>query len=101
MTWQGILALNNNTEYGAGEFPLPTRPTVRSTSQSSSRGAHRCHERNKTTEAYPDLGVLKKELEKAQKERNKANLYRDQAKLDREKVSAGKGTRRSTSETRL
>ena len=39
-----------------------------------------------TTEAYPDLGVLKKELEKAQKERNKANLDRDQAKLDREKV---------------
>ena len=39
-----------------------------------------------TTEAYPDLGVLKKELEKTQKERNKANLDRDQANLDREKV---------------
>ena len=77
--------LNNNTEYGAGEFPLPTRPTVRSTSQSSSR-VPSMSRTQQTTEAYPDLGVLKKELEKTQKERNKANLDRDQAKLDREKV---------------
>ena len=39
-----------------------------------------------TTEAYPDLGVLKKDLEKTQRDRNKANLDRDQAKLDREKA---------------
>ena len=39
-----------------------------------------------TTEAYPDLGVLKKELEKTQRERNNANLDLDQAKLDREKA---------------
>ena len=77
--------LNNNTEYGAGEFPLPTRPTVRSTSQSSSR-VPSMSRTQQTTEAYPDLGVLKKELEKTQKERNKANLDRDQEKLDREKV---------------
>ena len=77
--------LNNNTEYGAGEFPLPTRPTVRSTSQSSSR-VPSMSRTQQTTEAYPDLGVLKKELEKTQKERNKANLDRDQAQLDREKV---------------
>ena len=77
--------LNNNTEYGAGEFPLPTRPTVRSTSQSSSR-VPSMSRMQQTTEAYPDLGVLKKELEKTQKERNKANLDRDQANLDREKV---------------
>ena len=77
--------LNNNTEYGAGEFPLPTRPTVRSTSQNSSR-VPSMSRTQQTTEAYPDLGVLKKELEKTQKERNKANLDRDQAKLDREKV---------------
>ena len=77
--------LNNNTEYGAGEFPLPTRPTVRSTSQSSSR-LPSMSRMQQTTEAYPDLGVLKKELEKTQKERNKANLDRDQANLDREKV---------------
>ena len=77
--------LNNNTEYGAGEFPLPTRATVRSTSQSSSR-VPSMSRTQQTTEAYPDLAVLKKELEKTQKERNKANLDRDQAKLDREKV---------------
>ena len=77
--------LNNNTEYGAGEFPLPTRPTVRSTSQSSSR-VPSMSRMQQTTEVYPDLGVLKKELEKTQKERNKANLDRDQANLDREKV---------------
>ena len=29
--------LSNNTEYGAGEFPLPTRPSARSTGQSSSK----------------------------------------------------------------
>ena len=29
--------LSNNTEHGAGEFPLPTRPTARSTGQSSSK----------------------------------------------------------------
>ena len=77
--------LSNNTEYGAGEFPLPTRPTARSTSQGSSRVPSMTRAQQ-TTEAYPDLGVLKKELEKAQKERNKANLDRDQAKLDREKI---------------
>ena len=77
--------LSNNTEYGAGEFPLPTRPTARSTGQSSSKVISMTRAQQ-TTEAYPDLGVLKKELEKTQKERNKANLDRDQAKLDREKV---------------
>ena len=39
-----------------------------------------------TEEAYPDLSVLKKELEKTQRERNKANLDRDQAKLDRDQA---------------
>ena len=77
--------LRNKTEYGAGEFPLPTRPTARSTGQSSSKVLSMTRAQQ-TTEAYPDLGVLKKELEKTQKERNKANLDRDQAKLDREKV---------------
>ena len=81
----GVRGLSNNTEYGAGEFPLPTRPTARSTSQGSSRVPSMTRAQQ-TTEAYPDLGVLKKELEKAQKERNKANLDRDQAKLDREKI---------------
>ena len=77
--------LSNNTEYGAGEFPLPTRPSARSTGQSSSKVPSMMRAQQ-TTEAYPDLGVLKKELEKTQRERNKANLDRDQAKLDREKA---------------
>ena len=54
-----------------------------------------------TTEAYPDLGVLKKELEKTQKERNKANLDRDQGKAGSGRRFSWKGTRRSTSEIRL
>ena len=29
--------LSNNTEYGAGEFPLPVRPSVRSTGQITSK----------------------------------------------------------------
>ena len=77
--------LSNNTEYGAGEFPLPTRPSARSTGQSSSKVPSMMRAQQ-TTKAYPDLGVLKKEIEKTQRERNKANLDRDQAKLDREKA---------------
>ena len=77
--------LSNNTEYGAGEFPLPTRPSARSTGQSSGKVPLMTRVQQ-TTEAYPDLGVLKKELEKTQRERNKANLDLDQAKLDREKA---------------
>ena len=77
--------LSNNTEYGAGEFPLPTRPSARSTGQSSSKVPLMTRVQQ-TTEAYPDLGVLNKELEKTQRERNKANLDLDQAKLDREKA---------------
>ena len=77
--------LNNNTEYGAGEFPMPVRPSVRSTSQSASKVPSMTRAQQ-TTEAYPDLSTLKKELEKTQKERNKANLDRDQAKLGWEKA---------------
>ena len=58
--------LSNNTEYGAGEFPLPTRPSARSTGQSSSKVLSMTRAQQ-TTEAYPDLGVLKKELKKTQK----------------------------------
>ena len=56
-----------------------------------------------TTEAYPELGVLRKELEKALKERNKANLDRDQAKLDRAEASAGErpGSRRAGSDVEI
>ena len=62
--------LSNNTEYGAGEFPLPIR---RSRAQ-------------QTGEAYPDLSIMKRELERTQRERNMANLDRDQAKLERDQA---------------
>ena len=77
--------LSNNTEYGAGEFPMPVRPSVRSTSQSAST-VPSMTQAQQTTEAYPDLSTLKKELEKTQEERNKANLDRDQARLGWEKA---------------
>ena len=77
--------LSNNTEYGAGEFPLPTRPSVRSAGQSACKVPSMTRAQH-TEEAYPDLSVLKKELEKTQRERNKTNLDRDQAKLDREQA---------------
>ena len=73
----------NSSEYGAGEFPLPIRPSARSAGQSTSKTPSMTRAQQ-TEEAYPDLSALKKELEKTQREKNKANLDRDQAKLDRE-----------------
>ena len=77
--------LGKSTEYGAGEFPLATRPSARSAGQSTSKIPSMTRAQQ-TEEAYPDLSVLKKELEKTQRERNKANLDRDQAKLDRDQA---------------
>ena len=77
--------LNNNTEYGAGEFPLPVRPSVRSTSQSTSKVPSMTRAQQ-TGEAYPDVSAMKKELERTQRERNKANLDRDQAVLERDQA---------------
>ena len=68
--------LSNNTEYGAGEFPLPIRPSVRSTGQSTSK-IPSMSRAQQTGEAYPDLSIMKRELERTQRERNKANLDRD------------------------
>ena len=65
--------LNNNTEYGAGEFPLPTRPPARSACQSTSKPPSMIRSQQ-TEETYPDLSNLKRELERVQRERNKANL---------------------------
>ena len=81
--------LSNNTEYGAGEFPLPTRPSARSASQSTSKAPSmtRAQQREET---YPDLSNLKRELERAQREKNKANLDRDSAKLERNQASLEK-----------
>ena len=77
--------LSNNTEYGAGEFPLPVRPSVRSTGQSRSETPSMTRAQQ-TGEAYPDVSIMKRELERTQRERNKANLNRDQAKLERDQA---------------
>ena len=73
--------LSNNTEYGAGELPLPTRPSARSASQSTSKPPSMTRAQQ-TEETYPDLSNLKRELERAQREKDKANLDRDSAKLE-------------------
>ena len=74
--------LSNNTEYGAGEFPLPIRPSARSAGQSTNKTPSMTRAQQ-TEEAYPDLSSLKREPERTQRERNKANLDRDQSKLER------------------
>ena len=56
--------LSNNTEYGAGEFPLPTRPSAKSAGQSTSKPLSMTRAQQ-TEEAYPDLSNLKRELERA------------------------------------
>ena len=78
--------LSNNTEYGAGELPLPTRPSARSAGQSTSKPPSMTRAQQ-TEEAYPDLSDLKRELERAQREKNKANLDRDTAKLERNQAN--------------
>ena len=79
-------ALNNNTEYGAGEFPLPTRPPARSAGQSTSKPPSMMRAQQ-TEETFPHLGSLKRELERTQRERNKANLDRDGAELERDQAN--------------
>ena len=78
--------LGNNTEYGAGEFPLPVRPSARSASQSTSMPPS-MRRAQQTEETYPKLSNLKRELERAQREKNKANLDRDSAKLKRNQAN--------------
>ena len=82
--------LSNNTEYGAGEFPLPTRPPTRSAGQSTSKPPSMMRAQQ-TEETYPDLGNLKRELERAQREKNKANLDRESAKLERDQANLERG----------
>ena len=78
--------LGNNTEYGAGEFPIPIRPSARSAGQSTSKIPSMTRAQQ-TGEAYPDLSTLKRELGRTRRERNKANLDRDQAKLERDQAN--------------
>ena len=78
--------LSNNTEYGAGEFPLPTRPPARSAGKSTSKLPSMMRAQQ-TEETYPDLSNLKRELERTQREKNKANLDRDIAKPERDQAN--------------
>ena len=81
--------LSNNTEYGAGEFPLPARPPAGFAAQSTSRPLSMIRSQQ-TEEAYPNLSSLKGELDRAQRERDKANLDRDGAKLERDQANLGR-----------
>ena len=56
-----VPGLSNTTEYGAGEFPLPTRPPVGLAAQPTSRPLSMIRSQE-TEEAYPDLSNLKREL---------------------------------------
>ena len=78
--------LSKNMDYGAGEFPLPTRPPTRSAGQSTSKPPSMIRSQQ-TEEVYPDLSNLKRELERAQRERDKVNLDRDGAKLERDQAN--------------
>ena len=78
--------LNNNTEYSAGEFLLPTRPPAGFAAQTTSRPLSMIRSQQ-TEETYPDLSNLKREQERAQRERDKANLDRDGAKLERDQAN--------------
>ena len=51
--------LNNNTEFGAGKLPLPTRPPARFAAQSTSRPLSVIRSQQ-TEEAYPVLSSLKR-----------------------------------------
>ena len=93
--------LGNGTEYGAGEFPLPTRPSARSQAKARVSKTPSMTQAQQTEEAYLDLSVLKKELEKTQRERNKANLDRDQAKLYQANLVSGTKIVLTTSELKL
>ena len=77
---------NKNTEYGAGEFPLTTRPPAGSAGQSASKPPSMMRAQQ-TEKTFPDLSSLKRELERAQRERNQANLDRNGAKLERDQAN--------------
>ena len=97
----GNPGLSNNTEYGAGEFPLPTRPPARSAGQSTNKSPSMMRAQQ-TEDTYPDLSNLKRELERAQREKNKANLDRDSVKLERDQANLERDreTKRSLRGTR-
>ena len=79
--WARNPGLSNNTEYGAGEFPLPTRPPAGLAAQSTSRPLFMIQSQQ------TDLSSLKRKLERTHMERDKANLDRDGAKLERDQAN--------------
>ena len=81
--------LSNNTEYGAGEFALPTRPPAGFAAQSTSRPLSIIRSQQ-TEEAYQDHNNLRMEPERAQRERDKSNLDRDGAKLEGDQANLEK-----------
>ena len=77
--------LSNHTEYGAEDFPLPTRPPAGAGTPSTSKPPSMFRSQQ-TQESYPDLSSMMRGLERAQRERDKTNLERDQAVLDRDQA---------------
>ena len=55
--------LSNATEYGAGEFLIPTRAATRTGAQTCSKPAS-MKRAQQTEKAYPDISRLRRELEK-------------------------------------
>ena len=68
--------LNNTTEYVAGKFPFPTRPTTRMGGPMSSGPVSMI--RSDQTEEYPDTIRLRREMERVQSDREQRILERDQ-----------------------
>ena len=77
--------LSINTEYDAGEFPLPTRPPAGAGTQSTNKPPSMFRSQQRE-ESYPDLGNMKRELERAQRKRERATLDKDQAALERDQA---------------
>ena len=76
---------SSSREYRSGEFPFPTRPSAGAGTQSASKPPSMFRSQQ-TEESYPDLGSMRRELERAQRERDKAILDRDQAALERDQA---------------
>ena len=74
--------LSSNTEYGAGEFPLPTGPPAGAGTQSTPKPPSMFTANRKIVSG----SMKKRELERAQRERDKAILDRDQAALERDQA---------------
>ena len=61
-------------------------PPAGAGTQSTSKPPSMFRSQQATEEAYPDLGSMRRELERAQRERDKANLDREQVVFERDKA---------------